>query len=213
MSNHRQPEPQRRNNQVRPDSPRLAPEAALSLAARGAEALEKATDPGQPESLDKAIELLERAQAALSHHPAWPGILSVLGLALRERFDREGGVEDLERAIHVFRQAVDAAPDGDEARPVYASNLGLTLVRRSERYHRMEDLDEAVELTRQAVESTPEGHPARPGVLSNLGFALQLRLQSAEPGESRDEDLNEVVEVARRIVEETPEGHADRPFL
>ena len=50
--------------------------------------------------------------------------LSNLGGALQVRFGRTGAVEDLDRAIDVGRQAVDATPGDHPNRPGYPANLG-----------------------------------------------------------------------------------------
>jgi tetratricopeptide (TPR) repeat protein len=79
------------------------------------------------------------------------------------RYERTGRLEDLEEAIRVFREAVEATPPGSPDRPGYLNNLGNGLRARYERTGRLEDLEEAIRVFREAVEATPPGSPDRPG--------------------------------------------------
>jgi tetratricopeptide (TPR) repeat protein len=56
-----------------------------------------------------------------------------LGIALRERFDRDGDPALLVEAIDLLRAAADAAPRTSAARPRRLSNLGAALLRHSGR--------------------------------------------------------------------------------
>ncbi len=59
--------------------------------------------------------------------------LSNLGRALRTRFERTGQLADLDQAITVGREAIDATPAGHPGRPGRLSGLGSTLQTRFER--------------------------------------------------------------------------------
>jgi tetratricopeptide (TPR) repeat protein len=99
------------------------------------------------------------------------------------RYERTGRLEDLEEAIRVFREAVEATPPGSPDRPGRLNNLGGGLFRdRYERTGRLEDLEEAIRVFREAVEATPPGSPDRPGRLNNLGTGLSAVAMSARAG-------------------------------
>jgi hypothetical protein len=123
-----------------------------------------------------------------------PGQLSNLGVALWSRFERTGQQGDLDEAVVVGRQAVQATPDDHPDRAAMLSNLGLALQTRFGRTGQQGDLDEAVAVGRQAVQATPVDHPDRAGRLSNLGLALQTRFERT----GQQGDLDEAVAVGRR---------------
>ncbi|KAK1992553.1 hypothetical protein LX36DRAFT_684839 [Colletotrichum falcatum] len=135
---------------------------------------------------------------------------------------------DLEEAIAIARQAVEATPEDHPDRAMRFARTGV-----------MEDLEEAIRIARQAVEATPEDHPDRPLLLNNLGarvgnkfsrIGVPANLDEAiqdHPGRPKllsnlgvrlgdrfsqngaMKDLQEAIAIARQAVETTPEDHPD----
>jgi tetratricopeptide (TPR) repeat protein len=114
---------------------------------------------------------------------------------------------DLEEAISVARQAVNATPEDHHHRPDWLNNLGINLQGRYERTGAMGDLEEAIGVTRQAVNAIPEDHTDRQACLNTLGIVLRLRYQQT----GAMGDLEEAISVARQAVNAIPENHPDRP--
>jgi len=84
-----------------------------------------------------------------------PRHLRNLGSALLSRHEHSGGVERLDAAIEIHRQALDATPAEHADRPTCLALLGEALHRR---YHGSRDvalLDEAIDMLRMALSGTP----------------------------------------------------------
>lgn len=84
--------------------------------------------------------------------------LNTLGSGLHERYEPTSGLEDLQEATDIAKQAIEASEPGDKDRGLYTvpDNLGIRL---GERFLKSEDTDqieESVHFLRQAVEVTPE---------------------------------------------------------
>ena len=165
---------------------------------------------GDASALDAASSAWER----VLNHPAFPGTEARFQLAasnhagrvLLRRYRAQGRVQDLDRALELWRQAVKLTPPDSPKLPGYLNNLGAGLSGRYERAGRLEDLEEAIGVYRRAVELTPVGSPDMPGYLNNLGTGLSGRYERA----GRPEDLEEAIGVYRRAVKLTP---ADSPNL
>ncbi len=129
------------------------------------------------------------------------------GGAYLRRYWRTGQVEDLNAALRLWQQAVQATPKGHPDLPSRLNNLGNGLWTRYSRTGRMEDLEEAIRVHRQAVQATPPDRPNLPSPLNNLGAGLRARYSRT----GRLEDLEEAIRVHRQAVQATPKGHPDLP--
>src|SRR5204862_200408 len=98
-------------------------------------------------------------------------------------------MDDLEEAIQVAREAVDAAPQDHPDRTAQLNNLGIRLGDRYSRTGAMDDLEEAIQVAREAVDATGQDHPDRAGRLNNLGIQLGNRYSRA----GAMDDLNEAI--------------------
>ena len=81
---------------------------------------------------------------------------------------------DLEEAIQMAREAIDATP---KDHPNWAGCLNTLAVQLGNRYSRMRtitDLEEATQIGREAIEAIPEDHPDRAGWLHHLGARLWI---------------------------------------
>ncbi|KAH0563243.1 hypothetical protein GP486_002188 [Trichoglossum hirsutum] len=109
---------------------------------------------GGTKDLEEAIENGKHAVAETQEgNEAYAGRLNNLGVMLESRYERTGKMEDLEEAILIARQAVDAVDVTPEDHPDLAgrlNNLGNKLESRYERTGKMEDLEEAIQITQQA---------------------------------------------------------------
>ena len=128
-----------------------------------------------------------------------------MGIGLSNRFELTGRTEDLEEAIRVFRQAVEATPSGHPELAGHLNNLGIGLRNRFGLIGHQGDLEEAIQVFRQGVETTPSGYPELAVYLNNLGTGLSNRFGLT----GRNEDLEEAIRVFRQAVEATPPGHPD----
>jgi hypothetical protein len=61
-------------------------------------------------------------------HPGMPSLLSNLGGSLFHRFQCLRDLEDLNRSIRVFEDAVKLPPDGHPNKPLWLINLGSSLL-------------------------------------------------------------------------------------
>jgi tetratricopeptide (TPR) repeat protein len=141
--------------------------------------------------------LAEAVATTSQGHPERAMRLSNLGDALLWRFQRDGALDDLERAVDADTEAVTITPQGHPERARYLSNLGDALLSRFRRDGALDDLERAVDADTEAVTITPQGHPERARYLSNLGSALQERFERS----GMLEDLDRAVDVFREAAE------------
>ncbi|MCS6889912.1 MAG: hypothetical protein NZQ09_17045, partial [Chloroflexus sp.] len=102
-------------------------------------------------------------------------VLNDAGIAFLRRYWVRGRIEDLNRALDLWSEAVAATLPDAPARPMYLTNLGAGLRDRYARSGRLANLDQAIGCFQQAVAATPPDAPARPGRLTNLGNGLHDR--------------------------------------
>ena len=158
---------------------------------------------GNQADLERAIENLQEAIAAIPPGSGRAGHLSRLGHARRSRFEQTGDPGDLHQAIELGEQAVSYHP----GHPIYASNLGAALCLRFEQTGDPADCARAIDLLEAAAAATADDRPAQAGHLSKLGICLRLRFERA--GDLTD--LDRAAEAGRQAVTATPAGHPDRP--
>jgi tetratricopeptide (TPR) repeat protein len=109
--------------------------------------------------------------------PDRPAIMADLAISLQARFRRAGALRDLDRAITLGEQVVDATPPEHRDRPEFLSILAVALATRFERTGALGDLDRAITLGQEVIEATPVDHRDRPGYLTILANALRVRFQ------------------------------------
>ncbi|KAM5353081.1 hypothetical protein ACJZ2D_017037 [Fusarium nematophilum] len=113
---------------------------------------------------------------------------------------------DLEEAIQVGREAIDATPLDHPNRTRFLSNLGRRLGDRYSRIGTMADLEEAIQVGREAIDATPPDHPDRATLLNNLGIRVGDRYSRT----GAMTDLEEAIRVGREAIDATPLDHPDR---
>jgi hypothetical protein len=161
--------------------------------------------------LNEAIAAYER----ILNHPAFSQaderfrlwVWNDAGNAYIRRYWRTGSIADLDKALALWQQAVEATPPDSPDRPMFLNNLGTGLRERYERTGRLEDLEAAIRVFREAVEATPPDSPNRPTILTSLGNGLGARYERT----GRLEDLEEAIRVFREAVEAAPPGSPNRP--
>jgi len=137
----------------------------------------------RPSALDAVVATITAAVSLAGADSARER--SNLGVALSERHLATGDLSDLQQAVGLLVDAVDATPERSPDRPARQANLGTVLV---EQYHRLgdpHDLDAAIDLLDRAVAASRSGTPDAPAWKYNLALALGDRYE-------RDGDLTDL---------------------
>jgi len=161
--------------------------------------------------LEKAISVYEEA-VDLTYlisptHPKVVERLDCLGLALQQRFHRQGDITDIERAIQLYENAVSLMDDANPDKSGPLSNFGNALETRFEQLGNLKDIEKAISVHQMALNLTVDDHPEKPGRFSNLGNALARhfdRLGSLT-------DIDNAILSHQKAVNLTPNGHPDEP--
>ncbi|KAF2804436.1 uncharacterized protein BDZ99DRAFT_354976, partial [Mytilinidion resinicola] len=82
-------------------------------------------------------------------------------IRLLQNYERNGNMEDLEKAVSIMEQVVDMTPQESINLMVRLSNFGSMLSRRFEQTGSMDDLNRAVDVADKTVHATPQDHPDR----------------------------------------------------
>jgi tetratricopeptide (TPR) repeat protein len=107
-------------------------------------------------------------------------------LALLDRNDHLGGVEDIDRAIDALDSALDAAPATAPERAHFLDDLGQAWKARYRHSGRFEDLDQAITQLGQALEALPPSSPDRPRILNDIGLRCRDRFLQAKDAADLD---------------------------
>jgi tetratricopeptide (TPR) repeat protein len=152
-----------------------------------------------PADLDAAIRSYEDA-AAMTTEADRVLYLADLGVLLRRRFGVTESADDLDRAIDISGQAVDATPLGHPNRGAMLTNLCVVRRIRFNSVGRSADLDGAINAARAALATTPAEQATRFPLLSDLGDLLRVRFERVrEPA-----DLDAAVEYCREAIDAAP---------
>ncbi|KAJ5117770.1 hypothetical protein N7448_011402 [Penicillium atrosanguineum] len=116
---------------------------------------------------------------------------------------------DLEEAIRVSRQAVQATPNDHPQLIGWLNNLANELESRYDRTGQIDDLEEAIRVSRQAIQATPSNHPEITWLLNSLGNKLGRRYERR----GLIEDLDEAIRVYRQAVKTTPDDYLNLIWL
>ncbi|BCB73648.1 hypothetical protein GCM10022251_77600 [Phytohabitans flavus] len=172
--------------------------------------LQRAMNSDDIEALNQSIALLaDTVTVSPADSDGRAALLSMLGVALRVRFERTGAEADIDRAVRVGREAAAATSSGHTDRRGYPSNLGGTLQTRFGHSADLADLDEATRVSQEATATIPDEHPDRAAMLTNLGLALRTRF--ARIGDVVD--LDEAIRVGQRAMAAMPDDQPDRPAM
>ncbi|VDB87833.1 unnamed protein product [Peniophora sp. CBMAI 1063] len=161
---------------------------------------------GDKDDIEDVCSALRRVEkSGSSRRPPKAAPLRPLGVALYERFERLGVIEDIDDAIWASRSAAELGTEESE-RYVWLHDLGKSLRARFEQVGDAQDIHESVTVLRRAVELTPDWYPDRLAHLNSLGNSLHARFDSlGDP-----QDLEDAILTYRRVIELTPDGYTDK---
>lgn len=145
------------------------------LRAYGTALLVRSRPATDPDDLDRAIGILRTATTVKTDDSGAKMAISLLAVALRERYGRTGDLSDLGQAVLLHRQAVETSDAHGVLAGFHWSSLGAALV---DEYRTTGDpatLDEAIGAYRTAIDNTPGERSERAVHLYNLGRLLWSR--------------------------------------
>jgi tetratricopeptide (TPR) repeat protein len=160
---------------------------------------------GDARLLDDAIGGYRRALAATGPKaPVRATYLDNLGMALLDRYERSGAIDDADESVRLLRRAREATPPCSPALAGVVNNLGVALWSRSA--HRPADLPEALAAFEQAVAITPARSPDAATYLDNLANALSDRYE----GSGDLADLDKAVHASEQSIAGLPASAPER---
>jgi tetratricopeptide (TPR) repeat protein len=154
------------------DDPEDQVRAALGLA----QALrERFRYHGSPRDVEASIAIVKQAEAAADRDSLRAAARTARGLTWQARYERTGQLEDLDRAVHELRAALELTTPGSPERATIQQNLGIALHVQFQVTTEPGVLNDAITVLRAAAASTAAASPTRSGALANLGIALRAR--------------------------------------
>ncbi|CAE6340538.1 unnamed protein product [Rhizoctonia solani] len=138
----------------------------------------------------------QRVQAADNHIYSTPIVIATksdpetiydLGVTHKAQFNREGKLNNLERAIGCMTSAVELSAETDAELPKYLFGLADVLLERFDRFSGFEFLEDAIEYQRRGVSLLTH---SKPDFLANLGYSLMRRFQLKGDTPDLDEAIN-----------------------
>ncbi|MFC4052751.1 CHAT domain-containing protein [Actinomadura syzygii] len=176
---------------ARRDSVAASPGDAARLSEFGELLMARFQHSGDPTDLDNAVQALRNTVASVD--PACAAEhLAKLSDALRLRFVRTGGEQDLLEAVETGRAGLAATPDNHPDLCEQRSILARTLSALRDGGQ----IDEAVALARDAVADCPSDDPGRASYLSNLCCVLRRSFERG--GDAAD--LEAAIDAGREAV-------------
>jgi CHAT domain-containing protein/tetratricopeptide (TPR) repeat protein len=177
------------------------------------EAQTRSQETGESAALDEAIAAWSR----MLEHEALPSEpldsqLSALnggGRLFLSRYWMGGNVDDLNRALDLWRQAIKIIPRDSSILASILTNLGTGLLDRFALTKYETDLEDAISALEGAVSATPPDSPFLARRLSNLGRGLDGRYRHRR----LRADLEEVIRLYRQAVEMSPPDSPHLPKL
>ncbi|KAG1837843.1 hypothetical protein DFJ58DRAFT_734132 [Suillus subalutaceus] len=112
-----------------------------------------------------------------------------LGVALIALFHKRGDIDDIIRAISLYREALTLYPPGHPHHDTTPSNLALALKTRYVKLHVSEDLNEAIDRYRESLQLMRHDYPERRRILVNLSSVLCSRFTHTR----KNEDVVEAI--------------------
>src|SRR6266436_3063394 len=83
----------------------------------------------------------------------------------------------LDKAVHIYEDAMLNAPWNDTRTHIYAGKYGVALRHRFEQKGIVDDINKSISALEDAVSLTPDGHPDKPSRLNSLGNSLLGRFE------------------------------------
>ncbi|KAG8897214.1 hypothetical protein FRB99_008359, partial [Tulasnella sp. 403] len=164
-----------------------------------------------PSLLDQSIETLRavldlKAWGVAERHET----LVLCGDAFGARYQHRGDVDDLNRGIVSYREALDELANlGKNRSPSLLSHLAVLLLKRhSIRRDDSSDLDDAIDLYSEALVLSAANDPSRPLLLSHLATALLNRYHKLK----NVSDVEEAIMYHRKALLFFTSNHPNRTF-
>lgn len=156
------------------------------------------------DELDRAIKeasdkLHSMPQGELDH-----ALLRDLATHLSLQFQRQGSIDDLNRAIEVATRAVDALPQDHPDVVTNCINLGSFFDMRFDQTGSMDDLNHAIDFATKGVNGLSPNDPKRPISLSNLGYSLGKRFEQT----GQENDFETAIDLTTQAVDIMPRNYA-----
>jgi tetratricopeptide (TPR) repeat protein len=155
------------------------------------------------EDVDRALEALERTQAATPEGPVYPAKQQAMLVAIRAtRFRLSGDPEDNESVIFGGQRALASLPPEEPERQRLLNDLGHALLTRFRRTGESADLERAVEIFELATDVPSTDWPYLPRQVANLAAALRTRHDRT----GGSDDLERTVSLYRAASQHTDKG-------
>ena len=192
------------------ETPRDHPDLVERLNSLGGQLSLKFGRSGDVTTLEKAISVTQEA-VNISAPGNRAVMLSTLSILFEDRYSNSGVLSDLNEAIHIARQAIEA---NDQQAMIETStdlsisnvlltNLSNSLAKRGRETGNIEDTEEAIQMTRQAISQTPRNQTDFGVRLHNLATQLRYRWEHAR----EFTDLDESISRTREVLNITPADH------
>ena len=129
-------------------------------------------------------------------------------LSLKESYEDNGDIEDLNEAISAFREAIAVAPSDHEKAVNYLHNLAIALRLRFASTGAKDDVNEAIQLHYQSLRlPVATSNPAvRAIILVDLGIAFMMRYSQCQ----ESEDLSNAIRYTQEALDITSDDHPSR---
>ncbi|KAG2088389.1 uncharacterized protein F5147DRAFT_789540 [Suillus discolor] len=117
-----------------------------------------------------------------------------------------GDIDDITRAISLYRESLTLRPPGHPGRDTTLNNLALTLKTRYDKSHVSEDLNEALDWYRESFRLRRLDHPERHTTLLGLSSLLCSRFTETQ----KNEDVEEAITLCQQSLAALSSLHLDR---
>jgi tetratricopeptide (TPR) repeat protein len=126
-------------------------------------------------------------------------------MALQDRFEKTGNVDDVTQIISLCESAISSAPPILGVLPRMFYIIGSSYLARFQCTGNFQDIDRAISHLQSAIESTPSGHADLPSWFNDLGRAYLCCFEH-----TRDlQDVDCAISHHKSALKSTPSGHTD----
>jgi CHAT domain-containing protein len=178
---------------------------AGALGGAGVAHLRRYQESSDGADLDEALRCCTAA-AEFTEHENYSAHLSNLSMALKAKYERDGGLENLTRAAELAQQVVAMTPEQSADRGDALTNLG-GIWRRMREAAGDSYLDAEVDAFVAAAELPAADAENRAGWLNNAAVGLHQRYDAR----GDEADLQRSIDYSRQALSAGPGDHRDRP--
>ncbi|BCS00562.1 CHAT domain-containing tetratricopeptide repeat protein [Aspergillus luchuensis] len=155
----------------------------------------------------KEAEAIDTAMKVLQSESCPVEIYTMLVTAYGCLYDKTSRLEELNRAIEIGRQGLNALSQELLQHLMFRGTLAAQLLRRYTRSHQLADLEEAIYISRKVIKNVPKGLFSRCKALINLATMLRMRYMCLR----NIKDLQESIELQTEVLDTIPYDHPARP--